>query len=190
MIITFTGPSGGGKTAIAKEIIAAYPNAKPLTSTTTRTPRPSDLPGDFEYLDRETFNRLRDEGAFAWTADVGSTSHGTRAAWLKKALTDDQTISIMILVPSVLPALYAFADELGSRDAITSFFIHVPDEGVLRERMRIRGDAPESIEERLTVCHDFEEEAKATGVDFVWVDNSGKLQDAVKTVTDHLSNKQ
>jgi guanylate kinase len=187
MIITLTGASGSGKTAIAKAIMEKVAHAKPLTSTTTRKPRPSDLPDDFEYLGRESFERLRDQGVFLWTADVGSTSHGTRTEWLEKAMEDERTISIMILVPEVLPKLYAFADKMHKRGAIASFFIITPPDEVLRRRMRERGDAENEISERLESCRPFERKARASRIPYVWIDNSGELERAVNAVIEQVN---
>lgn len=186
MIITLTGASGSGKTTIAKELIARISNTKPLVSYTTRAPRPSDLPGDFTYLDHDAFDRIRDEGKFLWTAQVGDTYYGTTKESLHDALHEDAATRIMILVPDVLPKLYAFAEGMEKRDTIKSFFIHVADEAVLRARMLKRGDMPESAEKRITACRDYEEEAKATGINFIRVDNSGELETSVENVLAYI----
>lgn len=186
MIITLTGASGSGKTAIAKELFSRLPNAEPLISYTTRAARPSDLPGDFAYLDQQTFDRMRDDGSFVWTAAVADTRYGTTKESLHAALMDHKEFRIMILVPSALPHLYAYADEIGMRDQIRSFVISVPSEETLRSRMTARGDAPADIEKRITACATFEKDARVSEIPFLWIDNSGELSDAVDEILRHL----
>jgi guanylate kinase len=171
MILTLTGASGAGKTTIAERLIETLPHARFLLSSTTRLPRPSDLPGEYEYLDHETFQKLRDDGRFAWTAAVGSTSHGTRHDLLRAALENPSTISIMILVPEVLQKLYAFAEEIGKRDAIVSFLVRTLPEPVLRARMHERGDVDAQIDERIVATLAYETSARATGVSFIEISN-------------------
>jgi len=182
MIITLTGPSGSGKTAITKAILDRLPNAKPVTSYTTREPRPSDLPDDFTHLDCDAFNRMRDAGKFLWTAQVADVRYGSTKQSVSDALRYEIAVRIMILVPDVLPKLYAFAEGMGKRDTITSFFIHVADEAVLRARMLERGDAPEKADARIKACRDYEQEANESGVDYIRVDNSGDLTATVETI--------
>jgi len=182
MIITLTGPSGSGKTTIAKALIARGHNVRMLTSPTTRAPRATDIKNEYEYVSEAAFHRLLGQDAFLWTAEITGVWHGTTELSLHRALTDDNTTWIMILVPDVLPKLYAFAEGMGKRDTITSFFIHVADEAVLRARMLERGDAPEKADARIKACRDYEQEANESGVDYIRVDNSGDLTATVETI--------
>ena len=190
MIITLTGASGSGKTTIAKKIMERLPNAHPLTSHTTRSPRPTDQRHDFEYLDTKTFDEMKERGEFLWTAQVADTRYGTSMSLLQKALEDEACIWIMLLVPEVLPTLYEFARTSHTHDSLTSFFIQVPDEDTLRERMKRRGDADEQIEKRIEACHDFESKADASDIPYIKIDNSGELDDAVDAIIAKIETNQ
>jgi guanylate kinase len=186
MIITLTGASGSGKTTIAKTILSLIPNAKLLTSYTTRRLRTSDLPNEYAYLDSDVFHRMKNRGDFLWTAEITDVRHGTTKRSVDYALEDQTTIWIMILVPDVLLQLRAFAEGYGKFDEITSFFILVPNEETLRSRMAARGDNPESAEARLDACREYERDARTSRFKFFWIDNSGELNAAVDEIVDRL----
>lgn len=186
MIITLTGASGSGKTTVAKAILSRVPSAKLLTSYTTRAPRSSDLPGEYEYLDDAMFDGMRKAGRFLWTAEITGVRHGTTEQSVSDALRYKTATRIMILVPEVLAKLYVFANRMGGRNAITSFFIQVPDRETLRKRMAARGDKPESVEARISACRDYERAALVSGIGYIWVDNTGELDTAVNKIVKRL----
>jgi guanylate kinase len=189
MILTLTGASGAGKTTIAKRLIETLPQTRFLLSSTTRSSRPSDLPGEYEYLDHKTFDQLRADGHFAWTAAVGTTSHGTRHNLLRDALENPTTISIMILVPEVLQKLYAFAEEIGKRDAIVSFLVRTLPEPILRARMHERGDVDAQIDERIIATLAYETSARATGISFFEISNAGTIEETMREVLGALERR-
>src|SRR5512133_1400508 len=140
MILTISGASGTGKTTIARALLEHLPNAKFLHSYTTRSPRQTDIPGEFTYLDRQTFESMRQTDEFIWAADFGETSMGTRVSDLDKALKDRHKLWITVLIPDVLPRLFAYAKQINKENAIQSIFIKSECEDDLRDRMLKRGD--------------------------------------------------
>jgi len=184
MILTLTGASGAGKTTIAERLIATMPDAHFLTSFTTRAARPSDLPGEYDYLSNDAFDNMEARGEFLWTARVADTRHGTTRSSLQAALDNETSISIMILVPEVLTKLCDFAGAIGKRDAIRPVLITTPPEGILRARMRERGDEDAKIEARIAATLDYEAKAKATGITFIEIANEGDANEAVRMITD------
>lgn len=61
-IIILTGESGCGKTSIARLLLTQ--GYEMVTSSTTRVPRPSDLPGEYEHLTSERFSHVDTQKAF------------------------------------------------------------------------------------------------------------------------------
>jgi guanylate kinase len=182
MILTLSGASGAGKTTIARALLGHLPNAKFLHSYTTRAPRPTDIPGEFTYLDRATFDSMRQTEEFIWAADFGETSVGTRITDLDHALNDRNKIWITVLIPDVLPRLYSYAKHRGKQNAVTSVYIKSESDETLRDRMLKRGDAESQIEERIELCHRFDEEAEFLKIPFHWIKNDKTIQEAVEQV--------
>lgn len=192
MIVTLTGASGVGKSSIMKGALERLgPSARILESCTTRAPRPSDLPGEYRYLDPREFQAVRDEGRFLWTVEVHGASYGTPKIAVLDALTEPQrvayapSLSFMILVPDVLRILDAFVRRVCGADAdhhLTSFFVLSPGPAELRARLAKRGDDETAVVRRLDDCIRWEAEARASGIPYIFIENSGPLDDAVRRV--------
>lgn len=188
MIITFSGASGTGKTTIAKALIERLPHAKPLRSVTTREPRATDLPGDFLHVTPSDFAAMEQQREFLWTAQVGETRYGTRREDLQNALQDDNTVWIMILVPTAVRNLRSAVAQEG-RDpnaVIRSFFIQNPSDDVLRERLAARGDSDASIESRMAACANFETTARASGLPFIEIPDENNLDAKIQAVMSYI----
>src|SRR3989344_3629192 len=117
-IITFTGVSGAGKTTIAKSL--GFPL---ILSTTTREPRPSDLAGEYEYLEQDDFDYEKAWGSFLWAKEYGGNHYGTKSEIVDKALASPVTHT-MILVPEVLPLLLNYS---GKSNVISFYILGTPD---------------------------------------------------------------
>ena len=180
MILTFTGSSGTGKTTIEKALLERLPNAHPLVSVTTRTARPTDLPGDFLHVTPEAFQQMEDHGAFLWTATVGTTRYGTQTSTLRDALEQPTLYWIMILVPERVPNVRAFAQTLNRETDVRSFYILNPSDDILRQRMTERGDTVAHIEERMQACKEFQERAQSSGIPFIWIEDRNELEKKVQ----------
>ncbi len=61
--IILSAPSGGGKTTIARRLLAERPDLGYSVSCTTRAPRGSEVDGrDYHFLSRAEFEARRDRG--------------------------------------------------------------------------------------------------------------------------------
>ena len=189
MLIILIGASGTGKTTIARALMDAWSEARFLPSHTTRAPRPNDIDGEFTHLKREAFEHLRDAHAFLWTADFGTTSVGTREEDLKMALMDENHPWLSVLIPSVIPLVYDYAKTLDRERAILPILIESEADEVLMERMRMRGDSEEKIEERLRVTKKFDEEAHALGIPLISIRNHGIIDEAVAQVLEVIQSQ-
>lgn len=191
-ICSLTGESGCGKSAIAREIMKANPKARPVPSITTRDPRPSDLPGEYEYATTQEFAAMKSKGEFLWDVEHGGKCYGTRRADVLSAVEDRSSIGIMILVPEVLPKLHALMREAGAdeRDWVV-YYIKPLAESVVRERMLKRKDDPLAIERRIRAERGWSED--------MWrfqqyrkvhmINNSGPLPLAVQEVLSLLGSQ-
>jgi guanylate kinase len=84
-LLVLSAPSGGGKTTVAKALLAAREDVGYSVSATTRPPRAGERDGvDYHFLSREEFDRRVAAGAFIeWTA-YGGHRYGTLRAEVER----------------------------------------------------------------------------------------------------------
>lgn len=76
--IILSAPSGGGKTTIAKRVLAERPDVGYSVSCTTRKPRGAEVDGrDYHFISVAEFESARDRGEFAEWAHVHGNLYGT-----------------------------------------------------------------------------------------------------------------
>ena len=85
--LALVGPSGAGKTSIAAQLVARYPNRFALSvSATTRGPRAGERRGrDYHFVSRRDFEEMIAAGKLAEWAEVHGEFYGTPAANLSPA---------------------------------------------------------------------------------------------------------
>ncbi|HSH95788.1 MAG TPA: guanylate kinase, partial [Roseimicrobium sp.] len=78
LLIVISAPSGGGKTTLCQNLLAASPRMKRVVTCTTRNPRPGEKDGiDYQFLSREHFLERVERGEFLEHADVYGNFYGT-----------------------------------------------------------------------------------------------------------------
>lgn len=92
-IISITGPSGVGKTTLARELLRTHPDWGIVVSITTREPRPSDLRGEYRYISHEEFEEREAREEFIWAAEVHGIRNGTLFASIDEALEQEGAFS-------------------------------------------------------------------------------------------------
>ncbi|MBX4192130.1 AAA family ATPase [Candidatus Parcubacteria bacterium] len=161
MIVTLTGPSGVGKTTLLRSLVRALPHAHPLMSYTTRSPRPTDEPGEYTYVGDEQFEKMK--SSFLWEAKTYKSRYGTRKEDIDFALAHD--IYIPILVMDAVKKLHTYTST-----KVTYLYIHIDDENELRRRFQERGDNPEEVEARIAENKTWFKEAQQSGIPFIYLD--------------------
>ena len=172
MICSITGPSASGKTTLVKNLMRMLPGAKPLQSVTTRAPRPSDVPGEYEYVSAEELGRLSRAREFLWEVSPHRNRYATKRKAIDEAL-EGKVFYLPILVIEAVVKLHAYTEVRGKAGSVCSLYIEMSDEKELRRRFAFRGDTPEQIERRIAECRTWDAQARASVLPFCFVSGNG-----------------
>lgn len=143
--VILSAPSGGGKTTIARALLARRPDLGYSVSCTTRSPRPTEQQGrDYYFMSRSEFLAERERGAFAESAEVHGNLYGTLRSEVERVLAGGKHVVMDI-------------DPQGARQFVRAFpqtvtiFILPPSAEVLLDRLRSRKtENPVELAARLT----------------------------------------
>jgi guanylate kinase len=85
LLVVLSSPSGGGKTSIARQLLAARPDVGYSVSATTRPARAGEQDGrDYHFLARNEFERRVAAGEFVEHAAYGGNLYGTLRAEIER----------------------------------------------------------------------------------------------------------
>lgn len=98
-LIVLSAPSGGGKTMIAKALVAAREDLEYSVSATTRAPRQGEVDGvDYHFLSHAAFAKRRDAGEFLEWAEYGGDLYGTLEVDVDRAIGQHKHVILDIEV--------------------------------------------------------------------------------------------
>ncbi|MCY7377719.1 MAG: guanylate kinase [Gemmatimonadaceae bacterium] len=127
-----SAPSGGGKTTIARSLLARRQDLGYSVSCTTRTPRPGEVHArDYYFMTRAEFIAEREKGAFAESAEVHGNLYGTLRSEVERVMASGRHVVMDIDVQGAVQFQRAFPQ------AVT-IFILPPSAEVLLDRLRAR----------------------------------------------------
>ncbi len=130
--VILSAPSGGGKTTIARALLARRDDLGYSVSCTTRSPRPGEQHGrDYYFLTRSEFLAERERGAFAESAEVHGNLYGTLRSEVERVLATGKHVVMDIDPQGARQFLRAFPHTV-------TIFILPPSAEVLLDRLRAR----------------------------------------------------
>jgi guanylate kinase len=130
--VILSAPSGGGKTTIARALLARRPELGYSVSCTTRAPRPDEVQGrDYYFMTRGEFLAERERGAFAESAEVHGNLYGTLRSEVERVMAGGQHVVMDIDVQGAVQFVRAFPQSV-------TIFILPPSAAVLLERLKGR----------------------------------------------------
>jgi guanylate kinase len=145
LMLVLSSPSGAGKTTIARKLLDSDTAIEMSISHTTRPARNGEQDGkDYHFVDRETFARMRDAGAFLEWAVVFDHFYGTTRRPVEEALAAGRDV----LFDVDWQGAAALRDE--ASDDVVAVFVLPPTAADLERRLTERAqDAPETVRRRM-----------------------------------------
>jgi guanylate kinase len=142
--VILSAPSGGGKTTIAKTLLARRDDLGYSVSCTTRAPRPGEVAGrDYYFMNRAEFLAKREQDAFAESAEVHGNLYGTLRQEVDRVLATGRHVVMDIDVQGAVQFNRAFPQSV-------TIFILPPSAEVLLDRLRARKtESPAQLAARL-----------------------------------------
>src|SRR5581483_6404295 len=183
-VVVLAGPSGGGKTTIARELVRRWPEAFCYSvSATTRRPRAGERDGEaYHFLTREEFARRAAAGAFLEWAEYAGERYGTLRAEVERGLAAGRHVLLDIEVQGARQVRAAYPPP-----ASVGIFLVPPSPQALVERLRARGtESPAALRAGLLIAVGEGEVAPAVrGLEDARVFGPGVLNDRLDAaVTD------
>lgn len=143
LVFIISAPSGSGKSTLVKRLMESDDNLTFSTSVTTRDPRPGDGES-YEFVSREEFLELRDNGELLEWAEVFGHFYGTSRKVLRQASEQRRDLILDIDVQGAAQLKKKLPEAV-------SIFILPPSRQELESRLRKRSsDSDEVISRRLS----------------------------------------
>jgi len=151
LLVVISAPSGGGKTTLCRQLLAARPEMTRAITCTTRPARPGERDGvDYYFLDAASFLQREEAGSFLEHATVYGYSYGTLKSEVLGKLRHGKNVLLNVDVQGAATLRERARQDPELERALVSVFLTPPSMALLEERLRKRGtDAPAVIEKRL-----------------------------------------
>jgi guanylate kinase len=138
IVFVIAAPSGTGKSTITERVLREVPGLAFSVSFTTRAERSGERDGEhYHFVDRVTFERLRDAGAFLEWACVHGQLYGTELAATRAVLEQGIDLLLDIDIEGARKVRRAAIDSV-------SIMILPPDFRALEDRLAGRGSETEA----------------------------------------------
>ncbi len=154
LLVVISAPSGGGKTTLCQQLLAARPQMTRAVTCTTRQPRPGERDGvDYYFLDADSFLKRVQSGHFLEHATVHGHSYGTPKAEVLGKLRQGRDVLLNVDVQGAASVRARAQEDMELKRALVSVFLTPPSLEIVAERLRKRAtDAPAVIQKRLGVA--------------------------------------
>jgi len=142
--IVLSSPSGGGKTTIARMLLAKRPDVGYSVSCTTRAPRQGEVNGrDYFFVTQEEFRSRQGRGEFAESAEVHGQLYGTLMREVESVLGSGRHVVMDIDVQGARQFVAAYKESV-------LVFLLPPSADALFARLTSRNtDRPDEVRRRL-----------------------------------------
>lgn len=154
LLVLISAPSGGGKTTLCQELLAARSDMARAITCTTREPRPGEKDGvDYYFLDAGSFLKRVQAGNFLEHATVYGASYGTLKAEVLGKLRQGKDVLLNVDVQGAAAIRARAEEDPELKRALVTIFLTPSSLTVLEARLKKRGtDSPATIQKRLSVA--------------------------------------
>jgi guanylate kinase len=154
LLVLISAPSGGGKTTLCQQLLAARPQMTRAVTCTTRVPREGEQDGvDYSFLDAGSFLKRVQAGNFLEHATVFGNSYGVLKAEVLNKLRQGKDVLLNVDVQGAATIRERALEDAELKRALVTVFLTPASITVLEERLRRRGtDTPAVIQKRLGVA--------------------------------------
>ncbi|TCR62689.1 guanylate kinase [Bosea sp. BK604] len=177
LMLILSSPSGAGKSTLTRTLSQKETNLDLSVSVTTRPRRASEIDGvHYHFIDRETFDALRQHDDLLESAEVHGNGYGTPRKPVEAALRAGRDVLFDIDYQGTQQILEK------AREDVVAIFILPPSMAELRSRLVRRAeDAPDVIARRLTNARD--EIARWSVYDYVIInDDLGAAYESIRAI--------
>ena len=153
LLVVISAPSGGGKTTLCRQILAARPDMARAITCTTREPREGEKDGeDYYFLDAGSFLKRVQAGNFLEHATVFGNSYGTLKSEVLGKLRSGKDVLLNVDVQGAATIRKCAEEDAELKRSLVTVFLTPQTTSVLEERLRRRGtDSAADIKKRLGV---------------------------------------
>ncbi len=153
-LIVISAPSGGGKTTLQDQLLAANPSLTRAVTCTTREPRAGEKDGqDYYFLDAGSFLKRVQAGNFLEHATVFGHSYGILKSEVVSKLRLGRDVLLNVDVQGAATIRARATEDPELKSALVQVFLTPPSLLILEERLKRRGtDSPQVIQKRLGVA--------------------------------------
>jgi guanylate kinase len=168
-LLILASPSGGGKSTIAKHLMAVHPDLKFSVSATTRSMRPGEVNGrEYHFLTRDEFSKAIDNYEFVEYEEIFGNLYGTLKSVIDNSIHKGERLIFDIDVKGALSLKKIYPNES------LHIFVAPPSLDILEQRLRNRKtESEEQINTRLQRAA--MEMSLQSQFDFVVVNNNLEL---------------
>jgi guanylate kinase len=154
LLILISAPSGGGKTTLCRQLLAARPDMTRAITCTTREPRPGEKDGvDYYFLDASAFLKRLQAGNFIEYATVYGNNYGVLKSELLGKLRQGKDVLLNVDVQGAATIHERAQEDPELKDALVTVFLTPQSLDILEQRLRQRGkDSSATMQKRLSVA--------------------------------------
>ena len=154
LLILISAPSGGGKTTLCQQLLAARPDMTRAITCTTRALRPGEKNGvDYYFYEPAEFQRRVQAGKFIEHATVFGRSYGLLCSELLDKLRRGKDVLLNVDVQGAATIRDRALADPELKPVLVTVFLTPPSIAMLEERLKKRAsDAPEEIQKQLGIA--------------------------------------